>query len=161
MAYTFDGPNKLIIVSAQTSISVRDIYSRWVDWFLTSDNSKYTPAFRIVGGEDIDSTAGTSIPIYAYLQSGWKIRPQESSHTLNIFDGVLLTSDGSDPFVSTLGSFAVRIKFSQPVQAITVSTGGGGGGGGSTDCATGNELLTAKTEIIDELNKLKVLVRSL
>jgi hypothetical protein len=106
---------------------VRDLWSRWVDWFLTSDNSKYLPAFEQVWGNDIDVGAWTSIPIYAFLKNGWKIKPQEASHTLNVNDGILLVDGGGDPFTNTTGSYIVRINYSQPVQAITVATGWGSG----------------------------------
>lgn len=124
---TFDGPSKRIVLSlGTTSLSVRDVWSRWVDWVLTSDNSKYLPAFESVGGNDIDLGAGTKIPIYAFLLNGWRISPQEASHTLTVGDGVLLVSGGGDPFVNTAGSFIVRINYQQPVQAISFSTGGSG-----------------------------------
>ena len=129
MALIFDGPNKLITLSAgTTSLGIRDLWSRWVDWFVTSDNSKYLPAMAQVGGNTIDSGAGTFIPIYIFLQNGWRLKPQEANHTLNVSDGILLVDGGGDPFVNTTGSFVVRINYSQPVQAITVSAGGGGGG---------------------------------
>lgn len=129
MAITFDGPNKLAILSLGTSsLDVVDLYSRWKDWARTGDNSKYLPAFAPVGGETIDASAGTSVPLFAFLANGWRIRPQESSHTLNVTGGVLLVDGGGDPFVSTLGAFNVRVNFSQPVQAITVATGGSSGG---------------------------------
>jgi hypothetical protein len=129
MAITFDGPTKRINLSTgTTSLSVRDLWSRWVDWFVTSDNSKYLPAMAQVGGNDIDPSAGTSIPIYAFLLNGWRVKPQEANHTLNVSDGVLVVDGGGDPFVNTTGTFTVRINFAQPVQAITVATGGGGGG---------------------------------
>ena len=67
-------------------MSIRDLWSRWVDWWLIGDNSKYLIAFEQVGGNDIDLTAGTSIPIYAFLKNGWKIKPQEANHTLNVND---------------------------------------------------------------------------
>ena len=127
MAYAFNGSAKLITISALTVVSVRDIYSRWVDWIATGDNSKFLPAFDVVGGQVIDAGSGTSIPIYAFLLNGWKIRPQESSHTLSVNDGVLLVDGGGDPFVNPVGNFAVRINYQQPVQAITVATGGGAG----------------------------------
>jgi hypothetical protein len=127
MAYAFDGVARVITISAQTAVSVRDIYSRWADWVPVSDNAKYPPAFSTIGGNDIDATAGTKIPIYGFLINGWKIRPQEASHTLNVTDGVLLVDGGGDPFVNTLGSFVVRVNYQQPVQAISFSTGGGGG----------------------------------
>lgn len=129
MGMTFDGPNKRIILTAgTTSLSVRDVWSRWVDWFLTAgDNSKYLPAFVSVGGDDIDLAAGTKIPIYAFLTNGWRVRPQEANHTLNVTDGILLVDGGGDPFVDTAGAYIVRVNYQQPVQAISFSTGGGGG----------------------------------
>lgn len=128
MAYSISGATKVITLTAGTTVvSVRDLWSRWVDWFLTSDNSKYLPAFEQVGGNDIDVGSGTSIPIYAFLKNGWKIKPQEANHTLNVNDGILLVDGGGDPFNNTSGSYVVRINYQQPVQAITVATGGGGG----------------------------------
>lgn len=126
MAYTFDGPNKRIILSSgTTTMSVRDVWSRWVDWVVTSDNSKYLPAFIEVGGDDIDPSAGTKIPVFAFLINGWRIRPQEADHTLAVTDGILLVSGGGDPFVDTAGDYVVRINYQQPVQAISFSTAGG------------------------------------
>lgn len=130
--FVFNGPTKVITLTAgTTSVSVRDLWSRWVDWFLTGDNSKYAPAFVNVGGDDIDPGAGTTIPIYAFLMNGWKIKPQEANHTLSVADGILLVNGGGDPFNNTNGAYTVRINYQQPVQAITVATGGGGVGGDS------------------------------
>jgi hypothetical protein len=128
MAFLFDGPTKTItLTTGTTSLGVRDLWSRWVDWFLAGDNSKHLPAFVQVGGDPIDPSAGTSIPIYAFLMNGWRLKPQESNHTLTVRDGVLLVNGGGDPFSDTAGAYTVRINYSQPVQAITVSTGGGTG----------------------------------
>jgi hypothetical protein len=144
MALTFDGPNKLAILSAgTTTLSVRDLWSRWVDWALTSDNSKFEVAMEAVGGQDIDLSAGTKIPIYLFLTNGWRLRPQEANHTLNVGDGVLLVSGGGDPFVNTTGSFVVRINYQQPVQAIAFSTEGGGGMAGDPWATTIEGSLTA------------------
>jgi len=127
MAITFDGYNKIATLSSGTTVlSVLDIWSRWADWIILSDNSKYLPMFTTIGGDTIDQSSGTTIPIYAFLLNGWRIRPQESNHNLNIVSGILLVDGGGDPFINTIGSFNIRINYSQPVQAITVSTGGGG-----------------------------------
>lgn len=123
----FDGVTKLITVSAVDTVSVRDVYSRWADWVVVGDNAKYLPAFATLGGDDIDPSAGTTIPIYAFLLNGWRIRPREASHTLTVNDGILLVAGGGDPFVNTVGSFVVRINYQQPVQAISFASGGGGG----------------------------------
>jgi len=125
VAIEFDGPNKRINLTTGTiTLNVVDLWSRWVDWVATDDNSKYLPAFSTTGGDDIDVSAGTSIPIYAFLQNGWRVKPQEASHTLSVPGGILLVEGGGDPFVNTNGSYVIRINYSQPVQAITVATGG-------------------------------------
>ena len=126
MTISFDAATKRINLSAgTTALDVRDLYSRWKDWVQVSDNTKYLPAFSVTGGDTIDAGAGTSIPCYAFLLNGWRVKPQEASHTLAVAGGVLLVDGGGDPFVNTTGSFIVRINYSQPVQAVTVSTGGG------------------------------------
>lgn len=147
MGYYFDGINKIISIDAQTTVSVRDLWSRYIDWYLTSDNSKYPLAFRTVGGDEISSDDGTQIPIYSYLINSWRIKPMESNHTLNIVDGILLVDGGGDPFVNTAGAFTVRINFKNPVQAITVATGGGGGsGGGNTPTEIANAVWNAQLD---------------
>lgn len=129
MGYVFDGATKVITLTSGTvSMDVRDLWSRWVDWFQTSDNSKWPLPFEQIGGEDISVSAGTKIPTYLFMQNGWKIKPQEANHTLKVSGGILVDSSG-DPFISTTGAFVVRVVYEQPVQAITVATGGGGGGG--------------------------------
>ena len=127
MAIQFDGPNKVIILTSGTvTLSVRDLWSRWVDWLLTSDNSKFLPAMSLLGGDEIDPIAGTKIPVYVSLLNGWRIRPQAASHTLNVTAGILLVLGGGDPFLD-VPSFTVRVNYKQPVEAIGFSTGGGGG----------------------------------
>jgi hypothetical protein len=128
MAITFDGPTKIItLTSGTTSLDVVDLYSRWKDW-VASGNANFLSAFDVVGGNSIDAISGTSVPLYAFLTNGWRLRPQEASHTLNVFGGVLLVAGGGDPFINPVGNYVVRINYQQPVQAITVSTGGGAGG---------------------------------
>lgn len=124
MAITFDGPSKLMILSGVTTLNLPDLYSRWKDW-VAAGNAQYLPAFASLGGDPIDPLAGTSVPFYDFLINGWRIRPQEASHTLGVTGGVLLVDGGGDPFVNTLGGYTVRINYQQPVQAITVATGGG------------------------------------
>lgn len=133
MGIEFHGPTKTInLTTGTTNLSVRDLWSRWIDWFITDDNSKYQIAMTQTGGEDIDQSAGTSIPIYIFLQNGWRIKPQEANHTLNVSDGILLVDGGGDPFLSTISPFNVKINYQQPVQAIGFATGGSGGSGGAT-----------------------------
>jgi hypothetical protein len=125
MAFTFDGANKLVILSTgTTSIDLADLWSRWKDWLLAG-NAGYARAFDTVGGDPIDPSAGTIVPLYLFLQNGWKIRPQEADHTLSVAGGSLIVSGGGDPFADVLGDYTVRVRYQQPVQAMGYSTGGG------------------------------------
>ena len=124
MGYNFDGSTKVISLTAgTTSMSVRDLYSRWKEWVATGTNARFLPAFSTVGGDPLGG--GVYVTFYAFLANGWRIRPQEASHTLTVTDGVITTDDGSDPFIATLGAYNVQIKYSQPVKTETVATGGG------------------------------------
>ncbi len=118
MSFTIDGINKVItLTEGTTSVNVRDLWSRWVDWFLSDDNSKYLPAFKNVGGDQISE--GLYVPIYVFLINGWRIKPQEAHHTLTVQDGILVVDGGGDPFINTEGYYTVRINYQQPVQAIS------------------------------------------
>ena len=131
MAITFDGAERLITLTAGTvTLDVKDLYSRWKDWVKATDDAKNAIAFLSVGGDDVDVSAGTSIPAYIYITNGWTIRPQEADHTLTVTSGILLRDGGGDPFEDTLGAYTVRINYQQPVQAITVETGGATTDGG-------------------------------
>lgn len=160
MSLSFDGPNKLVVLGSGTvDLGVRDLWSRWVDWLAEDDNSKYLPAMRTVGGDEIDAAAGTRIPLYTYLLNGWRIRPQEASHTLDVLDGILLVDGGGDPFVNPTGSFVVRVRYQQPVQAIAFDSGGGGGSTPAAIAAAVVAALQATTIPVDvqEMNGAEVI----
>lgn len=119
------GSELIIMDTGAVEYDVQGIYSLWKDELRLSSNTQYQFAFSIVGG---NSTGGSnSIPYYTFLTNGWKVRPDEADHTLDVTNGVLLVSGGGDPFVDTVGAYTVRINYQQPVQAIAVSTSGGGG----------------------------------
>jgi hypothetical protein len=134
MGYSFNGASKIISLTPGTiSLDVKDLYSRWKEWVNTADNSKFEPAFSVVGGEPVDIANGIFVTSYYFLSNGWKIRPQEANHKLRVFNGVLLTVEGTDPFISTLGNYNVMIQYSQPIRTETVATSGGGGGGATPE----------------------------
>ena len=127
MLYDFNGATKVITLDSGVltvdTLNVLDIWSRWIDWTLTGDNSKYLPSFSSVGGNDIDPSQGTSIPIYVFLENGWRIKPSEHNHVVNVAGGILLVNGGGDPFINTIGNYQIRINYQQPVQAIGVASG--------------------------------------
>lgn len=123
---TFDGANKLFIVDLGVSLlDVQvDLYSDWKEWVRLSDNSKFLPMFRTVGG---DSTgADAAIGRYFFLMNGWKIRPQEADHTLTVDGNILVEGGVGSPFVQTVGSFNVLINTIFSNLTSQVFTGGGG-----------------------------------
>lgn len=115
MGFQFIGETKVIqLTPGITEINVTDMYSRWKDWVQINDNAKFLPAFRVVGGEP---TIGSNrISPYYFLMNGWRLRPQEANHTLTI-DGILIVDGGGDPYLSTIGTYNVRIKAVMPLQA--------------------------------------------
>lgn len=129
MAYTFDGVAKRITLpSGMVTLDLLDLHSRWKDWLLLG-NAGYEQAFFAVGG-DIPA-----IPLYLFIQNGWRIIPQAANHTLTVTNGVLEVSGGGDPFVDPVGSYAIRINRDTPGIAIGYSTTGGTAGPSASDIA--------------------------
>lgn len=144
MAFTFDATNKLIVLSTGTvSIDLADLWSDWKDWLLLG-NAGVARALDTVGGEPIDASAGTMVPLFLFLLNGWKIRPYEGDHTLAVTGGTLVVSGGGDPFVSTIGDYTVRILYQQPVQAIGYSTTGTSGPTAESIAAAVDAVLAAR-----------------
>jgi len=119
----FDPAAKRIILDS-ASTTATELYSRSADWLVLSDNAKYGPVFRQVGGDDLGG--GLSIPPYFFLQSGWRVRPMEANHSLTI-TGNLFVEGGGIPVVSTLGTYQVNVNYTVPVQAQGISTSGSTG----------------------------------
>jgi len=122
VAFTFDGPNKLIILSlGTTSITMVDCYSRWKEFVLTGDNSKYLEAFSVIGGDPLPG--GNFLGNTFFLENGWKIRPQEANHALTV-TGNLFDRAGGSPFVNTVGAYNVRIEQKTSNIVDLIATGG-------------------------------------
>lgn len=115
MAITFDGANKLIQLDGTTTVSIRAIYSRWVDWVATSDNLKWLPAFQTTADPP-------TVPVYATLLNGWKVKPLAGSYTLTLDDGFLYDGAAGDPITAS-GGVEPRIRYQNPVIAVGYSTG--------------------------------------
>lgn len=122
MAVSFNGSSKLIILGEGTrAITVKEIYSRWKDWVLLSDNAKYLQALSVIGGDPLPG--GNYLGSTFFLENGWKIRPQEADHSLTV-SGNIYTRDGGAPFVTTTGAYNVLISLTVSNIVDTVSTSG-------------------------------------
>jgi hypothetical protein len=115
MAITFDGASKRIVLDGGLTVSIRDIYSRWVDWLSVSDNSKYLPAFQTIADPP-------TVPLYATLLNGWLVRPLAGSYILTVNDGFLYVDGGGDPFAVVTSGVEPRIRWENPVIAVGYST---------------------------------------
>lgn len=159
MPIAFDPATKRIILDS-TSVTATELYSRWVDWVVLSDNAKYLPAFLSTGGDDLGG--GLFIPPYLFLANGWRVRPMESSHNLTI-TGNLFVEGGGVPVVSTLGTFQVNVNYTVPVQAQAFGASGGGGWGDLMEGSLTYQdsmriqhaVLAGLTEIVGTLVKFK------
>ena len=95
-----------------TEVDATDLYSRWKDWAIL--NPQWLSAFRVVGG---DPTIGSNrISPYYFLVNGWRLKPSEANQTLQV-SGILLVDGGGDPYLSTDGTFNVRIVATIPLEA--------------------------------------------
>jgi len=125
MAFSFDGTNKLITcLSGTISFTAQEIYSRWKEWVLTDDNSKYDEAFRSVAGDPISDTQSISPYIFLNTVDGWRIRAQEADHALSI-EGNLYSEDPAlSMFTPTVGGYTVTVQIDRSAASITtVATG--------------------------------------
>lgn len=125
---TYDTVNKLIICKAGvTELDAKvDFYSDTKeDWRTDSSLSKFKFIIDSIGGDD--TSPGETAPLYSYLKYGWRIRPDEADHTLNITNGAILVAEDTteDPFVDTVGDYTVRIRMYVPVKATIVTSGSG------------------------------------
>ena len=93
----------------------QDIWSYAKEVWLTEPfANRFNFPLRVVGG---DVTVGANrISPYFFLRHGWRLRPQEANHTLQIA-GTFLVEGGGDPFLSTIGTYNVRIVSTVPIEA--------------------------------------------
>ncbi len=129
MAITFNGPNRTITLSTgQTVVSVAEVYSRWKDWFIQSDNAKYPEAFRQVGGDPLGGGVYSTINTFIRNDYGWRIKPPEQDIDI-VLVGNLYPEDPGQPWrAPTTGDFHTSINTNLSMNLIEFDSGGGGGG---------------------------------
>jgi len=110
---TFDPTTKIISVtqapvSGEVNIDVKiDIYSDGKeDWLANESLSRFRFPISAVGGNPLPGSKALGTTFF--LLYGWKIRPYEASHTMNV-NGNLYCQDGTSPYVPTLGTFSIAI----------------------------------------------------
>lgn len=119
--YQFDGQNRIISLNlGVVDFEVSDMYSKWKEWASIGSNAKFANAFNVVGGEPINPEGTQVISPYFFFINGWKLRPQEAPHQLTI-NGNLLSLDGTQPTIPTIGGFEVFVRTLLSVNSTTTS----------------------------------------
>lgn len=119
--YVFSGQSKIIYLqSGVVSFDVQDLYSNWKQWVLSGTNSSFLPAFSTIGGDPISATK--NVAPYYFIANGWRIRPYEASHGLDV-DGNLFVDGGvGNPFIATTGNYNVFINISTSSDSTVTSS---------------------------------------
>lgn len=131
MATVFDGNTLTITLDAPVGgvldLDIPRLYSEWKEWQLADfQNIGYPPAFRTVGGDAISATVN-NVPFF-FLRNdyGWRIKPFEANHTINISGQLAAQNPTLPTTIPTTGAFTVLGFNVQPVaQVETVISGSG------------------------------------
>lgn len=124
MPISIDGPSRTItLANGETVVSAAEIYSSWKEWSLNGDNSKFLPAFRVIGGDPLGG--GLFAGSYFFLRNdyGWLIKPPEQDIAISI-NGNLYAEDAGLPLLSsTDGNFntSIRLQTSSLTQAVSTN----------------------------------------
>lgn len=127
MATVFDGNTLTITLDAPTAgvldLDIPRLYSEWKEWQLSAfQNMGYPPAFRTTGGDAINATLSGVPSFFLQNQYGWRIKPFEADHTINI-QGQLGGEDSTLPLtIPTTGGFTVLGFNIQPVAQVAGGT---------------------------------------
>ncbi len=178
---TFDPMNLRIVEinsgKAVNSLSLAEIYSEWKDWLLADmSRAGYPAAFRVVGGDPISDSQNLGITYFLNTGDGWRIRPAEYDHVMEI-EGNLFTDPAGDPTIApTLGAYTVvaqqrvsnltdasvaRLDLAQLLEGVYIDTIGGQPGTGidsGTPTNPVNNLTDART-IADARNLRSYVLR--
>lgn len=129
---TFDGGALTMTMDAPTAgvlsqnVGV-DWYKEWKLWVLAG-NFRYPAMFDEGFGGNNAPDANTKAGAYYVLQNktGWRIKPFEATHTVNVL-GNLLPQDATLPMMKpTTGGFTVFVNGIQPITTIAVNNVGSG-----------------------------------
>jgi hypothetical protein len=125
VAIIFDGPNKVITLDTLVSTTVAVIYSRWKDWAQITDNTKFLPAFRVVGGDPLGGGVQAGINVFLRNDLGWRIRPPEQDIQIAINGNLYAEDPGVAAFIPTAGGFDTLVRLDLSANLLQSSGGGG------------------------------------
>ena len=129
--FTFDGANKRIhieldaVSNNMVTFTPEMLWSRWVDWYLTGDNSKYPQALRITGGDPIGG--GQYIGNYLFFRNdlGWRGVPPMVDGITIIINGAFYGEDPLLPVMENNPNQETDLVINRSSMVTAVDTGGG------------------------------------
>ena len=127
--FIFDGPAMRVygredaVVSGVFSFSIYELYSEWKRWMQLSDNTKYLPAFRTVGGDPIGG--GQYVGFYLFMRNdlGWRGVPPNVNDLTVMIDGSFFGESANTPVMEMIpgNTTSLIIARSSLTQAISTS----------------------------------------
>jgi len=154
---------KLVCGAGESDVSfdVPAIYKAWKDWFVTSDNSKYLPAFDSAGGDPVGASNLDNV-YFLQTQNGWLICPQTVEPEViirlsgNMFPAVVGAPLFGYDFVVAAGHTHIETVVSTSARQIETGVSGLTAGE-SADLASIDTVaatLTAVQSLVDELHRI-------
>jgi hypothetical protein len=112
---------------SDVTFTAQEIYSRWSDWLLLSDNIKYLPAFDSSGGASAGT--GTTDIVYTLLTAnGWLICPKTTEPSVRVvITGDLYPDISANPmfgYDEVVSGGHTHIEQRVTTSARVVTTGG-------------------------------------
>jgi len=126
--FTFNGPSKRIygredaVVDGIFSFSIYELYSEWKRWSLESDNLKYLPSFRTIGGDPIGG--GQYVGFYLFMRNdlGWRIVPPDIETVVVMVEGSFFGESPNIPVIEAVQGNTTSFIVSRSALALGVST---------------------------------------
>ena|SRR5579884_2179851 len=129
---SFDGTNRLIVLSGATVFSALDIYTAAKQWDPQSVNLQYPCPMDAIGKALIGTGVYTDAVVR--LLNGWKLKPSGYAQGTQItVIGTLVTDDGSSRTVAASSGSEVSWVFQVASAATIVSDSGSASGGLTAD----------------------------
>lgn len=125
--FTFLGAERIIQIedTIDHDFTAQDVYSRWKEWVLTGDNSKYEIAFRSVAGDPISPTQNIAPYIFLNTVDGWRIRCHDGDHSIRITGNLYSEDPDLSMFTPPLDGATVQITIDRSSAAIAIQSGSG------------------------------------
>lgn len=132
--FIFDGVNLKIRVNPSAvfnnsiTFSINELWTEWLDWIATGDNSKYPLALRTAGGDPIGG--GQYVGTFLFLRNdlGWRGVPPDVNPCKVIIEGSFFGESAELPLMENVVGQETDLIINRSSLTMAINTGGGSGG---------------------------------